>query len=153
MSRSETGLVHEQERAARRRREWLTGLVARLTKILVPSFYEAGDKLLHGASGNRHAGVNDVAPCVNACALGGALLEADPLGHSDAESVVDPPYSFRRNAVGNHMIDDRIDRTKNLDLHSAARLPGLAVAPENLAIDIGEAVPAAPIAKDFPGLR
>ena len=81
------------------------------------------------------------------------FLKSDPLGESDANGVVDPPYFPSRDACGNYVVDDGIYGTKDFNLEAAAGLPRAAVAPAQFAVDVGEIVPAMQIGKNEPSER
>ena len=70
------------------------------------------------------------------------FFKSDPLGQGDANGVVDPAHFLSGDTCGNDVVDDGVHGPQKLNLETAARLPGLAVAPAQFAIDIGEIVPA-----------
>ena len=81
------------------------------------------------------------------------FFKGDPLSHGDADSVVDPAYFLSRDACGNYVVDDSIYGAQKFNLETATGLPGVAVAPAQFAVDIGEGVPAMCIGKNEPGER
>ncbi len=112
-------------------------MVTGRAKGVVPGSREAGEELLYGASADRNAGVNYFPPSMDA----GTFLtffESDPLRHGDADCMINPPHFLSWDACGNYVVDDGIDWTQKLNLETAAGFPGVAVAPAQFAIDIGE---------------
>ncbi len=126
-------------------------LVAGEAKIFVPGFGEAGDKLFDGASGDFQAGPDDLAPGVDARAVAILALEGDPLADDDAHGVVNPADFLRGDAVSDDVIDYGVDGAEDFNFHAAAGFPGSALAPTQLAVDIGELVPAFPVGENVPG--
>jgi hypothetical protein len=124
-------------------------LVAHKTKILVPHLGERGDQVLHFATADGDAGMDDISPGVYRGAFR-ALLKGDPLSQRYAKRMVDPSDSFLRGTAGDYMVDDGVHRVQQLDLHAAAWPPRLPFSPSDLAIDIGEVIPSTPIGKKGP---
>ena len=127
-------------------------LVAGRTKGVVPGSSEAGEKLFHSASAYRNPGVNHFSPSMDTRAFL-PFFKSDPLSHGNADSVINPAHFLSRDACGNDVVDDGIDGTQQLNLETAAWFPGVAVAPAQFAIDVGEGVPAMRIGKNQPSER
>lgn len=122
-------------------------LVARDAKGFVPGTSEARNEFFNRTPADLDAGVNDFPPGVNP----GAFLpffKSDPLGQGDADGVVDPAHFLSGNTCGNDVVDDGVHGPQELNLETAAGLPGAAVAPAQFAVDIGEIVPAMQIGKN-----
>ena len=126
-------------------------LVAGVAKIFVPSFGEAGDEVFDGASGDFEAGPHDFAPSMDARAVAILAFESDPLADDDAHGVVNPADFFRGDALSDDVVDDGVDGAEDFNFHATAGFPGSAFAPAQLAVDIGELIPAVPISENIPG--
>jgi len=115
--------------------------IASDAKGFVPGSCEAREKLFDGAPADPDSWVNHFPPGSD---VGSFLrfLKSDPLGEGDANGVVDPPYFPSGDTCGNYVVDDSIYGTQDFNLEAAAGLPGVAIAPAQFAVDVGEIVPA-----------
>ena len=127
-------------------------LIAGHSEGFVPSSREAREKFLHGMPADLDAGMNHLSPGVDAGAFG-SFFKGDPLSESDADGVIDPAHFLSWDACGNYVVDHGVYGTQNFDLETAAGLPGIAVAPAQFAINVGEIVPTMQIGKNEPGER
>src|SRR5215467_1490710 len=139
--REKSLLLRSEGRLSRQRSPRKHQLVTRQTKCFVPCACEAGNQLLDRAPPNRDTGVHDLSPRVDARALQPTLFKSHPLRHGYPNRMVDPADFLSWNACGNYVVDQRVDRPEEFNLHAASGLPGKAIAPADLAIDVCEAVP------------
>jgi hypothetical protein len=119
----------------------------------VPGSCETGDKFLDGASSYGNARVYDFPPSLDARALQRNLFKGNPLGHGDADSMINPTHFLSWNACGNYVVDDGVDGMEDFNLKSATWFPRVAVYPAQFSIDICEIVPPMNIGKNKPGER
>ena len=119
----------------------------------VPGARKAGEQFLYCASADGNAGVNDFPPSVDAGALQGNLFKGNPLGHGDADRVIDPSHFLSWNACGNYVVDDGVDGMEDFNLKAASWFPGVAIYPAQFSIDICEIVPPMNIGKNKPSER